>query len=291
MPGQHYQLNLMDLVEPRASFLHSNAVYFRIDKNESYPDWLSIGGDSNTLLLGTIPPHEAGTAREVTLIASSNTGGDSEPLKLTIPIAIDPSAKTRINTFSLMKSAGTEFEYDVRHHIVDPVEDASLKLIIDKVEPAISWLRVSPTNKTALLGTVPDDVTGQNYQVSLHANTKMGGNSDQVSILLKIATDPEKVPRFKAANPQLPIIYPGSSFEHDFVLNRDVFPDYEYIPYVIELAPGYNNPSWLRVENNKLIADLVPDDLGEQNIELHLTIKNIPGGKSEIISLMLFAMI
>lgn len=291
VPGQNYQLNLLDLIEHKVHFLPHNAMTFRIDKNEPYPDWLTLGGNNKTVLLGKIPLDEAGGTRTVTLIASSNTGGDSEPLKLTIPIAIDTASKPLIDRFSLRKSAGTEFEYDVREHIFDPAHDNSLRLIIDHVEPAAPWLRISPANQTALLGTIPNEVTGQEYQVTLHVNTKTGGNSDLINIRLKIAADPLKTPRFRAANPQFPMLYPGTSFEHDFALNRDIVPDYEELPYVIELAEGYDNTPWLRIKNNRLIADLVPYDLEKQTYSIYLTIKNKPGGKSAVIPLVLFAMI
>ncbi|CDZ78027.1 hypothetical protein BN59_02324 [Legionella massiliensis] len=289
-PGLNYQLNLMEFIEPKASFLLSNPVHFRIDTNESHPDWLSIGGPGETVLQGTIPVYEAGTTRQVTIIASSNTGGDSEPLRLQIPIVIDPASKSHISPFVLKKSAGTEFEYDVRQHIFDPANDASLQLIIDKVEPAASWLRISPSSPTALIGTIPDNAVGQLYQVSLHTNTRIGGNSEVIKIQLAIDFDQEKRPRFKAENPQFPIASLGVPYEHDFVFNRDIYPDYEDEAYVVEFAESCSNPSWLRIEDNKLLSDQVPEDLDEQFYEICLTIKNKAGGKSEAIPLTLVAM-
>ncbi|MBA2657778.1 MAG: hypothetical protein H0U70_12485 [Tatlockia sp.] len=107
---------------------------------------------------------------------------------------------------------------------------------------------------------------------------------------MNIAANPEKIPQFKSANPQLPLVHPGISFEYDFVANNDIYPDYNEAPYLIELATEYINPAWLRIENNRLIADFVPENLSKKSYELHLTIKNIPGGRSEVIKLTLYAM-
>ena len=90
MPEQEYRLNLLDLIETRPSFMRSNQVSFEIDKNLPYPSWLSIDKDNATFLHGHVPSSEAGQNRSVTLIASSNAGGDSLPLTITIPVASDP---------------------------------------------------------------------------------------------------------------------------------------------------------------------------------------------------------
>jgi hypothetical protein len=291
LPGKSYQLNLMELIEAKEKFVQNNPLHFRIDLNESHPSWFKISGKDKTLLMGDIPLSEAGLTQDLTIIASSNTGGDSKPLKIQIPIASDSASKPIINPFSLEKSVGVEFEQDVRQHISDSANDGSLQLIIDKVEPEAPWLKISPTNLTAFVGTVPLDAAGQVYQLSLHANTRTGGNSNEIKVLLSIAVDNEKVPRFKAANPQLPLFYPGTPFEHDFVVNNDIFPDYEVAPYIVELAAGYNNPSWVRIANNKIIADLVSEKIPKNKYEIYLTIKNVPGGRSGIIPLTLHVMV
>lgn len=288
LPGQLYQQNLLELIETPNSDPH-NPLYFQLDKSNSYPDWLEISGVNHHDLQGIVPLYEAGKEQEVTLIAISNTGGASKPLKLPIPIAYDSASKAIINPFFLEKVAGNAFQYDVKKHIQDPVDDPELHLIIDKVEPAVSWLKISPYNPTVLIGTVPRDVHGHEYVLTLHVKTRRGGDSDPVVVRLKIAVNKEKTPRFKAANPQLPLVYTGQPFFHDFVHNRDVFPDYEEAPYQIEFAKGFRNPSWLHLEDNKLSADLVPS-LDEPLQEIHLIIKNIPGGQSEVITLTLFVM-
>ncbi|MBA3537542.1 MAG: hypothetical protein H0T84_13200 [Tatlockia sp.] len=290
VPGETYQLNLMDFIEAKEKFGQNNPLHFRIDLNESHPSWLKIDGKDKTLLSGDVPLSEAGLKEEVSIIASSNTGGDSRPLKIYISIARDSASKPSISPFSLEKPAGIEFEYDVHKHIFDPAKDESLRLVIDKVEPEATWLRVSSINPTTLIGTVPLDATGQVLQLSLHANTRTGGNSDEIKVLLSIAVDKEKAPRFKAANPQLPLFYPGTPFDYDFVANNDIYPDYEVAPYTVELAAGYGNPFWLAIENNKLIADAVPEIITKSSYQIYLRIKNVPGGKSEVVSITLHVM-
>lgn len=286
--GQSYSLNLISLLEAQEKFTESNPVRFRIDQNESHPDWLKLS-ENGKFLIGKIPLEEAGLSKKVTLIASSNTGGDSEPLKIAIPIASDPASKPVINPFFLIKAADTEFEYDVRKHIHDPANDESLQLVIDEVKPKAPWLRVSSSNITALIATVPRGSTGQMYELILHANTRTGGNSDAIKVSLKIEEDENKKPRFKAANPQLPLLIRGTLFVHDFVANNDIYPDYEEVPYTVELAAGYPNPPWLRIEDNKLIADVSDIEISEKE-QVFLTIKNIPGGKSEVINLKIYVM-
>ncbi|KTD27028.1 Ig domain-containing protein [Legionella maceachernii] len=286
-PGQNFQLNLIELIESKSQ--PSNPIRFRIDQNEPHPHWLTVGGVDNNYLVGIPQSADAGSDDEVTLIASTNTGGDSWPLKIRIPVATDPNSKPTIKAFSLKKSVGDEFSYDVRKQIVDPTNDRNLQLVIERIEPEVTWLQVSPNEPTILMGSVPMDVTGQKYQLSLHVNTRIGGDSESVKVSLSIATDNEKKPRFKEANPQLPTVYPGQPFYHDFVLNHDIFPEYEAIPYAVEFAKDHEKPSWLRIEDNKLIADLVPE-MEQQFLRIYLTIKNIPGGKSEIIPLSLFVM-
>lgn len=283
-PGQAYQLNLRELLEAKPSYLN-NPPRFRIDTNETHPDWLRISGDGNDLV-GKVPVSEAGNEKEITLIASSNTGGDSSPQKIYIPISTEPQFKPSIAPFSLEKKVGNEFSFDVRKYVNDPSSDGNLKLVIDKVEPAASWLQVSSIEPTLLTAVVPAEVTGHEYQITLHVNTRGGGDSDKIQVPLNIAIDEEQKPRFKAANPQLPIAYPGQPFYHDFILNLDVFPEYDKTPYVIEWAKDRDRPSWLRIENNKLIADEVPN-IHEKELKIYLTIKNTPGGRSEIIPLSL----
>ena len=288
IPGQIYQQNLKALIKTPDDDLH-HRLRFRIDKSEAYPEWLRIGGIESQYLEGVTPYKAAGTEQEITVIASSNTGGDSTPLKLRIPIAYERVSKVIINPFSLEKVAGNTFDYDLKKHIINPSHDPELRLIIDKIEPFVSWIVVSPSNPTQLRGNVPQNVQGQSFFLTLHVKSHHNGDSDPVTILLTITKDKEKIPRFKASNPVLPLVYPGQSFFYDFVENRDIFPEYEEAPYQIEFAKEFANPSWLHLSNNQLFSDCVPT-LEEPFQQLYLIIKNIPGGCSKIISLTLFVM-
>ena len=290
MPDQHYHLNLLDLIKPTSGFMENNQISFRIDPNFPYPNWLSIDAEVGTFLQGIVPTTDAGLDREVTLIASSNTGGDSLPLTIKIPVAYDPSKKPIVEKgVELTGSAGNTVRIDFRANIIDPSTDGSLKIMLDKIEPAAPWLSISSLNSMELNGVVPKGAEGQEYQITLHANTAIGGNSDARTIPLKIATNENLTPRFYAANPQLPLLYVGQPYSYDFVGNQDVHPQYSDIPYTVELAEGHNNPAWLRIEDNKLIVDSVPSKL-EQMEQVFITIKNIPGGSSEVLPLKLFTM-
>ncbi|MBA2657777.1 MAG: hypothetical protein H0U70_12480 [Tatlockia sp.] len=170
--GKPYQLNLLQLLKKRATLMTNNPVHFRIDKNVANPNWLRIDQNDSSLLVGNIPVTAAGTIQELSIIASSNTGGDSEPYKITIPIASDPANSPLIKPFSINEPAGMYFEYDVGQHIFDPISDNSLKLIINRVEPKAPWLHLSSSKPTLLVGIPPLEMTGQTYQLSLQANTK-----------------------------------------------------------------------------------------------------------------------
>ena len=290
MPTQHYRLSLVDLIEPTPGFMTSNQISFRIDTNYPHPDWLSIDKEDATLLEGIVPSTDAGLEREITLIASSNTGGDSLPLTIKIPVAYDPSKKPILDKgIQLAGVAGATMHVDFRSQITDPMADNSLKIIIDKIEPAAPWLSMSSWNPLELVGIVPADAVGQDYQITLHANTAIGGDSESVIIPLEIAINKSDTPHFYLDNPQLPLLYVGQPYSYDFVANNDVDPEYEDIPYTVELAEGNNNPAWLRIEDNKLIVDSVPGNL-DQIEQVFITIKNMPGGKSNVLSLKLFIM-
>jgi len=290
MPEQKYQLHLMALLEPTAGFTVNNQINFRIDTRQPHPKWLHINEHDATLLQGRVPPSDAGQQLKVTLIASSNTGGDSLPLTIEIPVAFDPAKKPNIaKGIELTGAAGNGLHGDLRQYISDPTADDNLKVIIDKVEPKAAWLSVSSWNLMELTGLVPENAVGQEYIITLHANTAIGGNSDPITIPLKIKIDSKQTPRFHLDNPQLPLAYVGQPYFHDFVANRDVYPAYSDIPYIIELAEGYNNPAWVRIEGNKLLVDSVPDKLGSTQT-IFITIKNIPGGRSKILPLKLTIM-
>ncbi|WP_133141313.1 Ig domain-containing protein [Legionella moravica] len=280
-PGEKYSLNLMDLIEPQAGFMETNQISFRIDPNKSHPEWLLISKEHPTFLEGEVPVGEAGKEVDVTLIASSNTGGDClRPLTIKIPVAIDPTKKPTINSFKLEKLAGANIYEELSGYISDPAHDPAIQLILEKVEPTATWLKMSSLHPTILEGTVPDQATGQKYLLTLRANTLIGGNSDPVTIPLNISVDKKQMPRFKSDKPILPILYPGQPYLYDFVENNDVYPEYHDAPYEIQFAEGFNPPDWLRLEQNQLIADMVPPEIVNEDLEIKIMIKNIPGGLS-----------
>ena len=290
MPEHEYRLNLINLIEPISSFMETNQVQFRIDTDQAHPSWLSIDNENPTLLHGYAPASESGKNREVTLIASSNTGGDSLPLTITIPVAFDLEKRPVIEPgIALTGTAGTALYQDIRSHIVDPTADSHLKLILDNVKPAAPWLSVSSENPTVITGTVPQDAVGQRYQLTLYANTAVSGNSEPVTVSLQIRIDESKTPRFYSAKPALPRLYAGQSYCYDFTNFNDVEPRYYDIPYTVEFSEGFSIPEWIRIENNTLIADKIPSNL-EKKQQLLITIKNTPGGKSEVLSIDLVIM-
>ena len=288
LPKQKYSMNLMELIELPTGFMATNQISFHLNPNFNNPGWLHIAKEDATLLEGEVPYNVAGQEVEVTLIASSNTGGDSG-WTIRIPIAYDPAKKPVIEAFGLEKVAGTNIYENLLSYIKDPADDTDLKVILEKVEPAASWLRISSLNPTVLEGTVPDEATGQKYQLTLRANTSIGGSSNPIVIPLQISVDEEQTPRFKAANPLIPMLYPGQPFFYDFVANSDIYPEYEDAPYEIKFAENYEHPTWLRIEENKLIADFVPEDI-DDDIDINVVIKNIPGGLSGVYQLSLTAM-
>jgi hypothetical protein len=189
----------------------------------------------------------------------------------------------------LEKLAGTNIYEDLSSYIKDPAHDTNLKVILEKIEPANTWLSISPLHPTVLEGTVPDTATGQQYQLTLKANTSEGGSSESVIIPLQIHIDKEQTPQFKAANPLLPMLHPGQPFFYDFVANRDVYPEFEDAPYEIKFSEDFSPPSWLRIEENKLISDLFEGNIDDE-INIKIKIKNIPGGSSGVYLLSLTVM-
>ncbi|WP_018576613.1 putative Ig domain-containing protein [Legionella shakespearei] len=284
--GKKYHMALMNLIEPQTGFKVTNQVSFRIEKRVNTPDWLTISKADGLLLTGEVPDGIGGTDVEINLIATSNTGGDSEPFTLKIPVAHDPEKIPVIDTFELCKDAGSQLHENLSQYIHDPAFDNSLQLILDKVTPDADWINVSPVNPTMLNGTVPMNATGKKFMLTLRASTVTGGSSEPVTVPLQINIDKEKTPRFKNNTQVLPILYPGQAYIYDFVEHSDVYPEYDTIPYEIEFADENSQPYWLRIEHNQLIADKVPEDI-DKEVEVKVIIRNIPGGKSKPISLHL----
>jgi hypothetical protein len=289
VPDKKYSLNLVNLLENNALFNETNQVTFRFDPNSPKPEGLNINSANLTVLEGSIPKNLAGQVVNATIIATSNTGGDSdESLTIHIPVAADPEQKSMINYFEMEQLAGNQFFIDISNQIQDPADDPDLKVVIDKIEPNASWLNISLLNHRALEGLIPEKVTGQKYEVTLHANTRIGGDSKSITVPLQISIDPSRTPQFKEDNPNLPILFPGQPFSYNFVENRDIYPEYEDAAYEIEFAHGYEHPTWLKLQNNRLFAEpMVPGDLDELSVDIHLVITNKPGGQSKALPLFL----
>ena len=290
MPEHEYQVNLLDMIEPIPGLGVTNQVDFRIDPAQSHPAWLILDKEHPGFLHGHAPSSDSGQIKEITLIATSNSGGDSLPMTIQIPVAYDLAKKPIIERgIELNGAAGEKFQHDFRAKTTDPTTDGSLKLVIDQIKPEARWLTFSQNNPVELEGDVPLDVVGQLYQVTLHANTAVGGDSEPVTIPLQIAIDESKTPRFYSDNPQLPLGYAGQPYLYNFVDCDDVIPKYSDIPYTVELAKDHNNPDWLRIDDNKLIVDEIPDNLKSMQT-VCITIKNGPGGRSNVLSFNLIIM-
>lgn len=288
--AEKYTMDLMNLLEKTPGFGETNQISFSIVKDGLNAGWLKISDTNSMLLEGVAHKEDAGKEVQVKLMAHSNTGGNSDPITIYIPVAADPEQKPTINYFEMEQLAGSQFYTDVLTHISSPAKEANPKIILEKIEPKADWLHVSELNPTALEGVIPLDATGQKYLITLRASTVAGGASNAITIPLQISVDNERTPQFKAANPHLPLVYPGQDYFYDFVEHQDVFPEYDDAPYTIEFAENYEPPTWLKLQNNKLFSEsLVPDD-ADSDIAVELIIKNIPGGSSDVVTLHLTVM-
>jgi len=284
MPDTLYTFNLLNLLPDTVDVTVNKQTSFFIDKHYAYPDWLSIHPDNPQVLQGTVPTHVAGQTIRITLIAHSNTGGDSLPLTLSIPIAFDLTKKPVIKPGRLEKQAGTFFYEDLTDWIVQAEE--GIRLIIDRVTPEAPWLTVSDSASLTLEGHIPLDAVGKTFTIDLFADSARGGRSDTVSFTLNIATDPDKRPRFLSGKPQLPWFYVNSPWQYDFQENADVFPTFQDEPWQIRFADNYWYPDWLRFEKNTLIAEVVPVDQ-PFSVCIWVVLANVPGGTGNPVELCL----
>jgi hypothetical protein len=287
-PGARYSLNLMDLIEPQNGLIQSNPIVFQIQPEDNTPSWVSISSVNPTQLEADIPQDRAGGEILLTLVATSNTGGHSNPFRLKIPVAHDPNKQPIIQPFELEQAAGSRLYVDVGSHIFDPTQDLNLAVNLQGTEPQALWLHVSSNSPTVLEGLVPEEVVGQTYQLSLNASNTVGGSSKTIIVPLHIKTDKTYTPRFKTSPLILPIFYAHQRYFYDFMTNADVYPEYDEAPYDISFADGFKHPSWLHIEHNALLATDIPEL--EADLIIHLVIKNIPGGISEVFDLKLTVM-
>lgn len=275
-PNEEYQLNLMDLIEQNPSFMKSNQVTFEISKNHQHPAWLSID-ETHSVLHGHVPHEEAGKEVGLWIVAYSNTGGHAY-FKMSIPVVFDPAQKPIIKGgIEFSGAIAGWFEEDLKGYITDPSYSPDLEIVIDSIKPQASWLKAFGTT---IKGEVPEahETLGITYEVRLHAHTKMGGDSVGVTIPIHIGINKYLTPYFRSDRSICPDFYAGKSYLCDFVANNAVFPN--DIPYTVEFAPDFPNPQWIRLEDNKLIADRVSDE--ESFTRIYLVLKNVPGGASKI---------
>ncbi|MCC5792174.1 MAG: hypothetical protein JJT82_06135 [Legionellaceae bacterium] len=287
-PEKVYRADLLPLLEQKASYMQNNQVSFRIDHNHlpNNARWLSLR--DGRYVTGEVPAALAGQSIALFIVAHSNTGGDSKPVAVTLPIALDPQMKPTIaDNIAFSSQAGGEIFYDVRPLIDDPTQDSALTVRIDSVQPSAAWLSVAQDNPTRLLGVVPVEATGVAYHIRLHAHNTRGGDSEPQSIILNIERDVRQTPFFRDANPVFPLLHPGQPFFHDFVADADVYPGFDEYPYEVMFASDYQPPSWLRLEKNQLWAEMVPDKLAD-DLTIQVVLRNIPGGCSENIALNLY---
>lgn len=283
--NKHFRLNLMDLIEPNASFMTTNQLTFMIKPNANNPSWLHISPSDGLSLEGSVPKNAAGQALTITLIAHSNSGGDSQPHTLEIPVARDPEQKPTVQMFKLEYPAGTNVNEDLARYINDSTQDSSLKIVLDKIEPQVSWVSVSNVNSTTLNIQTPKKASGQLYHLTLHANTLIGGDSEAVVIPLQVSLDKSKKPRLDE-NFTLPILFPNQPYQFDFANSTGINPNYTEDAFTVSFAKDYTHPNWIYIQNNQLIAEEIPE-LETQEISLYLEIKNTPGGSSGVIPVKL----
>ncbi len=281
-PNEEYRLNLMDLLEQNPTFMTSNQVQFQISKNHEYPSWLDID-EADSVLHGHVPAELAGKKVRLWLIASSNTGG-STYYELLIPVVFDPTQKPMIKEGIEYSAEVAEwFRRDLRGYITDPTHSSDLEIIIDSTHPEAPWLTAYGTE---IKGSVPyePEVLGTTYEVRLHAHTNAGGDSAQATLLISVGINKNLTPRFTRNKSICPNFYSGQSYLCDFVANNSVVPT--DIPYTVEFAAGFPVPHWLRLEDNKLIAERVSDE--KRFTDVYFVLKNIPGGASDVINYLIY---
>lgn len=247
---------------------------------DSYPqpDWLDV---IDGHLVGSPKSIDAGREHEVILVAESPTGGSTKPLTVLIPVSYDGSLRPVMKPFELEHVANSSLRFNLRNKVIDSTKDANLRISLDRTEPAIDWLHMARADSTLLVGAVPSDVPGQEFKLTFHAHNTQGGDSEPVVATLKITTNSRYKPQFQGANPILPYMLPGTNYFYDFNAHRDIFP--EGIPFTIEFAPNTTHPDWLHLEQNRLFADTVPDEV--EDFSIFVQIRNIPGGLSSVYEL------
>ncbi|KTC67996.1 hypothetical protein Lbir_2598 [Legionella birminghamensis] len=280
MASQLYQLNLSSFLMANSDFFSSDQIRFRLDTRQANADWIKLSADGQKLE-GIVPDNDE-SFWSFTLIASSNAGGDSAAKTFVIEKAIDPEKKPIIQSRRLGVKAGDYFSLDIQDLLVNRKEHSGIRLYLDKVEPAAPWIHYGAGSQTRLEGEIPLDAMGETFEMTVHAASREGGNSEAVIIPLNVAANPVYQPRLKDPSLILPLAYTGQAYSFDFVREKTIYPDYRTIAYQVFLSDeclGISNPPWLRINNNKLEAN-IPEGLTE-DIFFCLQIRNKPGGLSE----------
>lgn len=187
VPNQDVQINLMNLIEPSGSWMGTNQVHFRITWHNEPGKSFYIDETSGYLLKGRVSKDFLGQSAELTVIASSNTGGDSSPYLFKMDVSPDPALKPVINThLEWTVQANHIFYEDLTNKILDKTNDPELSLLIDQTSPVAGWLTVSSDNLRAITGEVPEDLRGKTVSVILRASSKIGGLSDPVTVIFHV---------------------------------------------------------------------------------------------------------
>lgn len=285
-PEKSFEFNLMELVDREQMALGDDLSFvMRTRLHDSL--LFTIDPQNKRLLKATIPASEMSGVLTTTIAAVSNIGGESLPVTLEIPIAQDPAYKPSVQSLTLTTEAGKDYSRDYANVITDPSNDGSLRLLLDRVEPDAPWLQVSKYNKTTIEGRVPDDVYGRRYTLYLRVSNQVGGTSEPVVSYLNIQKNREFAPRFIQSKPQfLPELIPGQPYDYCFSEHEEIIPSYDRYPYIIRLSEKMRNPEWIRMKDNCLHADEVPDNLYFPPLA-YIVVRNESGGDSEVIGFQL----
>lgn len=275
-PNSLYQFNLMELLESNSTYGKSNQIRFEIFKCTNGISGLSIDEENPVLLKGVIPSSEAGNLRTLCLNATSNTGGSTQgwfDFQVGVDRTQQPIIDEDIKPFHVQ--VDSNLRWDMESYIHAPMGASDLRIRIDEVSPRVNWLT---SETTTLKGFIPIEAVGEVYNITLHAETKQGGSSIPKTVVLMVDQDPSLKPRFKSGHPLMPMLITGSSYFYDFQKNKDIYPEYRDIPYIISFDEHFENPNWLTLENNQLKANYVPNS-DEDFVSIYLVLENKAGGK------------
>jgi hypothetical protein len=190
IPNKTFQLNLMNLLEPtqkQTVWSDENQITFRIDNANSTAKNFHIRNDDGVVLEGVVGANDIGKPAEISIIATSNTGGDSLPYVLTMPINTDPDLKPHITSeINLEAKAGQLFYQDLSAYILDKTNDDSVAVYIDSLYPKLGWLTRDNNSLTALIGEVPLYLKGDTLTFEIHAENRMGGASSHALVNLHV---------------------------------------------------------------------------------------------------------